>query len=433
MKAFIRNFIKSIPGVVPAIYKTRKKVASVPTTNLIERIDFNTGRYIQYSYDESNNVMEMFDSTKGTTKYYYDTLGQLISEVRNNDIISTMTYDNYGNILTKNGKEYTYDTVWKDKLISYDGSPIVYDDCGNPLSLLGATLSWKWGKRLASFTNSTCSCSYDYDSYGIRISKAVNGVVHNYLLNGYKILAETWGNNALIPLYDNDDVVGIIYNNIVYYFVKNQFNDVLEILDADGNQLVEYTYDAWGKCNILRDASNSSIGTINPYRYRGYYYDQETELYYLQTRYYSSELGRFLNCDSVNVLKIYAVTFSNNNTYFYAANSPITKEDRLGLCSYYEYGQAYGSADNEVFPPAAGPILSDEFSLDSYEVFFQNIADFFRRIKKKFFLTNKRPIILTAPYFCDKYILTFFHFLNVLSISYNYHFATIFPYTSLRP
>ena len=115
----------------------------------------------------------------------------------------------------------------------------------------------------------------------------MGGVKHTYMLDGTKVLKEVWGSNTLIPLYDNEDsVCGIVYNGEPYYFVKNLQGDVIAIVDEDVEIVAKYSYDAWGVCTVVSDTSECSIATINPYRYRGYYYDNEIGMYYLQSRYY---------------------------------------------------------------------------------------------------------------------------------------------------
>ena len=125
------------------------------------------------------------------------------------------------------------------------------------------------------------------------------------------------GDNTLIPLYDNEDgICGILYNNVPYYFIKNLQGDVIAIVDKDAQTVARYTYDAWGVPKIDSDSSECQIATINPFRYRGYYYDEEIELYYLQSRYYDPVVGRFVNGDEPNVVNgiynecLYTNTFS---------------------------------------------------------------------------------------------------------------------------
>ena len=178
-------------------------------------------------------------------------------------MVNSMTYDTYGNILSKNGKTYTYGNAkWKDLLTGFDGKTIEYDAQGNPIKYLGHTLTWEKGRQLKSFDGNT----YTYNANGIRTSKTVNGVKHEYTLDGTKILRETWGSNTLIPLYDNEDsVCGILYNNIPYYFIKNLQGDIIAIANKNGKTVAEYSYDAWGVPTILSD-STGVIANVNLYR-----------------------------------------------------------------------------------------------------------------------------------------------------------------------
>ena len=162
-----------------------------------------------------------------------------------------MTYDAYGNILTKNGVTYGYsNSAWKDQLISLNNSAITYDLQGNPTTYLGHTLTWEKGRQLKSYDSNT----YTYNANGIRTSKTVGGVKHNYVLDGTKIIRETWGNNELVPVYDNEDsVCGIIYNDVPYYFIKNLQGDVIAIVNKDAQTVARYSYDAWGVPEIKAD------------------------------------------------------------------------------------------------------------------------------------------------------------------------------------
>ena len=316
-------------GEVTEEHIANNKQKSSATTQLVSKITLSDGRTLSYEYDAEERITKVIDSVEGTTLYTYDALGQLLTETKNGLVVNTMTYDNYGNIKTKNGKTYTYDSTWKDLLKSYDGKSITYDAQGNPTSYLGHTLTWEKGRQLKSFDSNT----YTYNANGIRTSKTVNGVKHTYTLDGAKILRETWGSNTSIPLYDNEDsVCGIIYNNNPYYFLKNLQGDVIAITDDAGTTIARYTYDAWGKCTIVSDGSGVGIATINPFRYRSYYYDTETELYYLQSRYYSPEVGRFINADRVNIALLHAYERKTNATlYSYCDNNVVNLEDIYGM------------------------------------------------------------------------------------------------------
>ena len=266
-----------------------------------------------------------------TTEYTYDAMGQLLTEVVNGELVNEMTYDGYGNILTKNGKTYTYgDSVWKDKLTAIGDQTITYDAQGNPTTYLGYALTWEKGRQLKTFGTN----SYTYNANGIRTSKTVNGITHSYTLDGANILKESWDNNTLIPLRDNEDqVCGILYNGTPYYFLKNLQGDIIAIQNANAETVARYTYDAWGACTITEDTTDLNIATINPYRYRGYYYDTEIGLYYVFSRYYDPEIGRFLNSDesSIGLMNaMFAMASMESNMYCYCSNDCVNYEDDYG-------------------------------------------------------------------------------------------------------
>lgn len=312
-------------GQVSSIHKTFEKVKSSATTRLVSQIILSGGRTISYEYDAEERITKVTDTVDGVTEYTYDELGQLLTEKRNGEVVNSMEYDNYGNIVKKNGKTYTYgDSAWKDLLTAYNGTPIAYDKQGNPLTYLGHTLTWEKGRQLKSFDTTT----YTYNANGTRTSKTVDGVTHTYTLEGTKILQERWGDNTLAPLYDNEDCVcGILYNNTAYYFVRNLQNDIIEIVNENAEPVAKYSYDAWGACTITEDVSRCNIATINPFRYRSYYYDEETSLYYLQSRYYAATVGRFINADCKLGTEPGALSYALHS---YCNNSPVISEDPLG-------------------------------------------------------------------------------------------------------
>ncbi len=186
--------------------------------------------------------------------------------------------------------------------------------------------------------NGTVTISFEYNGDGLRTSKTVNGVKHTYRLNGSQIVSEAWGNNLLIYLYDAEGApVGMMYRNDSYpsdtfdtfWFEKNLQGDIVAVYDEDGTKLISYTYDAWGNFTTTyhNGCTASHIANLNPFRYRGYYYDTETGLYYLQSRYYDPAVGRFINADE------YVSTgqgILGNNMFAYCNNNPITYTDSSG-------------------------------------------------------------------------------------------------------
>ena len=317
-------------GDVTEEHKANQKLKSSPTTQLVSQIVLSGGRTISYEYDAENRITKVTDSVDGTTEYTYDALGQLLTEIKNGTVVNTMVYDNYGNINSKNDVVYTYDSTWKDLLTKVGDNSISYDKQGNPTSYLGHTLTWEKGRQLKSFDN----INYIYNANGIRTSKTVNGVKHTYTLDGTKILREMWDNNTLVPLYDNEDsVCGIICNNEPYYFRKNLQGDIIAIVDKNAKEVARYSYDAWGSCTIVQDISDTGIAALNPFRYRGYYYDTENNLYYLNSRYYDPAVGRFINADEAIISLIFFFRRSAS-LFAYCNNDPIGRIDKLGYASY---------------------------------------------------------------------------------------------------
>ena len=324
---FVSRQFSYYGGQVTEEHIENEKLKSSPTTSLVSQIAYTDGRTISYEYDAEERITKITDTEDGVTEYTYDALGQLLTETKNGTIVNTMTYDEYGNILTKNDIVYTYgNAVWRDLLTGYCGKTITYDAQGNPLIYLGKILKWDKGRQLTAFGNIT----FTYNASGIRTSKTVGGTKHSYILDGTKILKETWGDNTIIPLYSNEgDTCGIIYNGEPYYFIKNLQGDIISVTEKNGNTIAKYSYDAWGACTVVSDSSNCNIATVNSYRYRGYYYDTETKLYYIQTRYYDPAVGRFINADNLCLWDIDKSSVSTN-LYTYCQNNPVCNTDYNG-------------------------------------------------------------------------------------------------------
>ena len=98
------------------------------------------------------------------------------------------------------------------------------------------------------------------------------------------------------------DAFGFIYNGEEYYYIKNVQNNIVAIADKNGDIVANYYYDAWG--NVTQITGNIALAQTNPLRYRSYYYDSETGFYYVSSRYYDPEIGRFINADAAIGLKI---------------------------------------------------------------------------------------------------------------------------------
>ena len=129
--------------------------------------------------------------------------------------------------------------------------------------------------------------------------------------------------------YDERGASGMRVNGKYYYFVRNLFGDVTAIYDNSGVKKAEYSYDAWGTCYTTLDTDG--LGSLNPFRYRGYYYISRIGLYYLTTRFYDYMTGRFVNADVPSICIDDGLTVPEGcNLYSYCLNNPISYVDPTG-------------------------------------------------------------------------------------------------------
>ncbi len=292
----------------------------------------------QFAYDELNQLVRADDLVKNCTEVYtYDNGGNILS-------VTTypLTWGSLDGVTATKTVNYGYDdTNWRDKLTSYDGQAITYDEIGNPLSYRGYTLTWQNGRQLATLNGNGVTANYTYDVDGLRTSKTVNGVKHEYYYVGSRLQYEKFGTNELRFFYDSyGDPAGVRYKNggttTDYYFVCNWRGDVIRIYDGAGTVVANYNYDAWGNVISVTDANGAAItdsthiANVNPLRYRGYYYDFESGLYYLRSRYYDPEIGRFINGDVV--IAIDDDCLISSNIFAYCLNNFTGYDDQSGCC-----------------------------------------------------------------------------------------------------
>ena len=195
---------------------------------------------------------------------------------------------------------------------------------------------WDKVRQLSSVSDTDLQVDYTYDDSGIRTSKTVNGVTTHYNTKDGVILAQSDGNNTLYFQYDTSGVpFAFVWNDAQYYYVTNQMGDVMGITDANKNLLAQYAYNAWGAPTgvTVTDSQYYDLAEINPLRYRGYYYDSDTELYYLQSRYYDPYLCRFINSDSAEMSGINKEMSVGTNLFVYCENNPVNNIDQSGFSS----------------------------------------------------------------------------------------------------
>ena len=323
-----------------------------------------------FTYDEDFNIDGVSTYKDGATRpvtYAYDGLGRLIRE-NNNALDATYlySYDGGGNILTKKQYGYTlpqntpsgtpvtttynYRTSgFKDQLLSLTTpsgtKSFVYDNAGNPTIYKGDTLTWTRGRLLASYKKASSSntITNSYNTDGLVRLKSVptgstTGTSTEYTYVGTRLLKEerlrytgtTTYSIRWDYIYTQLGLVGFIRTSgttsVPYYYEKNSFGDVTAIMSANNTVVATYSYDAWGNCTIGTDTDN--IGQENAIRYRSYYWDNDLQLYYLQTRYYDPAIGRFVNADDVSYLD--PDTLNGMNLYSYCLNNPVMGFDPTG-------------------------------------------------------------------------------------------------------
>ena len=178
--------------------------------------------------------------------------------------------------------------------------------------------------RIATVKLDTRDWQMEYNTSGLRTRRISDDKTYSYIYAGDKLMRMTVGDDILDFSYDaNGAPLTMTCNGTVYYYITNLQGDVMSLERADGGSGASYAYDVWG--NIL--AMSGTLAELNPLRYRGYVYDQETGFYYLNSRYYDPAVGRFINPDAA----IGQVgNINGNNMFTYALNNPIMYSDLTG-------------------------------------------------------------------------------------------------------
>ena len=237
-------------------------------------------------------------------------------------------------------KTFSYANAnWRDQLTAVNGAAITYDAIGNPLNDGVWAYTWQNGRQLQKMQKSGETVSFAYNENGLRVQKTASSTgVTQYILHGKNIVHLTQGGNSLHFFYDAQNRPAVVvYNGTAYGYVKNLQGDVVAILDNARNKVVEYKYDAWGRPLAKTGSLAASLGKLNPFRYRGYAFDEETGLYYLRSRYYNPIWGRFVNADSL----------IQQNLFTYCLNSPIIFNDKTG--NFSEYPEEYINALEAIY------------------------------------------------------------------------------------
>ena len=342
-------------------YKDRSSTLStVLVSKYTSKINNTTSAEYTYTYDTRGNITKITDNAGNITTYVYDDQNQLTRENFSNAADSTKSYtyvyeyDKAGNRTSRKKYAYTTSSVasltptstqtltystgaWGDQLAN-----TTYDALGNPLTYNGYAMTWD-GRQLMemNMAGGQFKYTFTYNDEGLRTSKTASGITHKYIWEGSTLVSESWGTHLLIYLYDESgSPIGLQYRTTsyaegvfdTYYFEKNLFGDIVAVYNASGIKIGSYTYDAWGNCSVSVVSGSTTleknvVRTYNSFRYRGYYYDTETQLYYLQSRYYNPTTGRFINADGYVNANGDLVGF---NMYAYCGNNPIMYTDHSG-------------------------------------------------------------------------------------------------------
>ena len=372
---------KNVVDITNVVQKIEKddygRMTSCLTTIATKSVGFDSVSYFSVSNQTSNEIASVTYKQGGTTSYTYDKVGNILSISSTNTNSQSVTYQydstyrltkethtsegyyiNYaydakGNITSAIKKDlsdnvissdsFAYDSKYVNRMKKYNNVEIDYDDYWSPLTLNGATLTYYRGNLLSSYTKNSVTTNYKYNGFNLRTYKKVGNIVYRYILDGSRIVAERRTNtnsssdkSYTIYLYGLSGVIGMIYNGDKYLYEKDIQGNVLAIYKKTLTSLTlqaKYSYDAYGNHQVLNpdgtvNTSSSFIGNINPFRYRSYYYDNETGFYYCQSRYYVPYLRRWLTIDDLSYLdnkNVYGC-----NLYAYCNDNPVMYKDESG-------------------------------------------------------------------------------------------------------
>ena len=322
-------------------YKTNSKYQNALSSIIEEESKFyGSSHYIRsYKTDSLGNVTNVSDSVFGSHAYTYNSRGFLIKEDN-----TSYTYDDNGNMITSGNSTYKYDNL--NRLISINGDSIFYSftNPGNPRLFKDTEYKFE-GRRLVGISedlgvDEQQTVDYTYNSNGLIIKKVLGywyaddrdseEYTTKYYYDGEKLITEIGPRNRLDFLYDEN---GILYGLIKdssrkYFYIRDFMSNILGLVDDSGNIVVKYKYDAYGNRISITDTSGCDLGNINPFRYKGYYYDDDVEMYYCKSRFYVPSWHRWLNSDSINYLEPKNIT--SLNLFTYCNNNPVMYVDENG-------------------------------------------------------------------------------------------------------
>ena len=243
--------------------------------------------------------------------------------------------------------------LWGDLLTGYNNLVYTYDEIGNPTGDTLRSYTWEHGRQLETLTLMGNTWDYTYDANGLRTKRSSDSVTYEYIYSGDKLVQVIATDHTTTP--ETVSVVEYAYDaagqpltmtlgNDVYYYVLNIQGDVMGLVDSSGTLMITYYYEGYGECYSLSNTSDKAplMSANNHLLYRGYVVDKGTGLYYLQSRYYDPNVGRFINADSLVSTGQGVLGY---NMFAYCGNNPVNSHDPSGMCGYSVYmGGSVGSA-----------------------------------------------------------------------------------------
>ena len=202
----------------------------------------------------------------------------------------------------------------------------------------------------------------------------MDGAVTQMCYAGDLLVSERTGSEkTLWYRYDSSgNVIALTYESEIYMYLRNAQNDIIGLLDKDGKAVVRYTYDSWGQVVKIEGTLKDKVGARNPFRYKGYYYDVETGLYYCRSRYYDPAIRRFISADDTQVLRDNLDMLGEKNLYTYCDDNPITRVDGDGQCWNIVVGAVIGAAVNVITGGIAATVTGQKYS--GVDIFWAAVA-----------------------------------------------------------
>ncbi len=308
--------------IYDSFHRIKKTITNTSPTNIISEVEYDNFNRITrlnnqiYTYDNNNQIETEVNQNLDTGYLYVYNKGNLV-EVKNsnnNTLIKQINYDDFNRVTScqKNGVEirnYQYG-----------------DNYLNPVSINNNTIEYTFNNLIEKYGKYT----FTYDYNGVRLTKIDTSTNPNtttkYYYDGNTILGESRVNKELRYFYDQSGICGFSVNDTYYKYIKDILGNVTYILTSSNQIVGEYRYDAWGNHDIIVDINQ--IASLNPIRYRCYYFDTDLKMFYCLSRYYDPEIGRFITADSLDYLDPKSI--NGLNLYAYAKNNPVMFLDSDG-------------------------------------------------------------------------------------------------------